>query len=224
MRKLPDGASQRKRNPPGGSHLPLAWHVQFRPELYGPATSQTAVCSESQQDRWSSKRVRRSTSRHGDNTPSATYCSPRSYAISSMAFCGLSDFGAPHAKEPFRLARNAAGTTLRLARGVSDECAVVVDLPLATPACQNVFGPSETPVFVSWQSRMDSRDLWSRGPLRRRIYSAICILHFAICNLRLNPAPQTPVPRHNSRPHRGLTIIWRVLRLTGLRTSRGSPR
>jgi hypothetical protein len=149
MRKLPDRASQRKRNPPGGSHIPLAWHVQFRPELYGPATSQTAVCSESQQDRWSSKRVRRSTSRHGDNTPSATYCSPRSYAISSMAFCGLSDFGAPHAKEPFRLARNAAGTTLRLARGVSDECAVVVDLPLATPACQNVFGPSETPVFVS---------------------------------------------------------------------------
>ena len=46
---------------------------------------------------------------------------------------------------------------LWLARGVSGAIAVVVDLPLATPALQNVFGTPETPVFYAHGAGKDRK-------------------------------------------------------------------
>lgn len=60
-------------------------------------------------------------------------------------------FGALGAKGMKHLARfRAKYQPLGWPVGSLTRFAVVVDLPLATAVIQNVFGTSETPVFISW--------------------------------------------------------------------------
>ena len=121
--------------------------VQFRTRVYGSATPQIATCSDSQQAHYATRRRILASGFQGAIRPDVTDC--QITGCGTMQFAGTPGqaFGARRANDRSAGREMRPATTLRLARGVSDECAVVVDLPLATSVLQSVFGTSETPVF-----------------------------------------------------------------------------
>ena len=131
--------------------------VQFRPELRHPTTPLSPACCET---RRFANAISFPPSRHA---PPAEICAAqvvfwtRLPPICRATFSFLS-FGALGANRTTTLQQRGRGNAVASARkhypfgwpvGSVTTIACVVDLPLATPAAQNVFGASQTPVFIS---------------------------------------------------------------------------
>jgi hypothetical protein len=133
--------------------------VQFRPELRHPTTPLSPACCETRRFANASKFP------PPRYAPLAEICAAQVVSwtrlppICRAAFSFLS-FGALGANRTTTLQQRGRGNAAAMRGSLNPfgwpvgsvtTIASVVDLPLATPAAQSVFGASQTPVFISWR-------------------------------------------------------------------------
>jgi hypothetical protein len=135
---------------------------QFRPEMLRPNTAAKGLCCETKRSAIGQKNALRFASRPAARQPpqvvareSFTANLPR--ALTILGFGALGAKRMKHARSTRPLAHAAGSKCCGVHPfgwpvGSVTTIASVVDLPLATPAAQNVFGASQTPVFISWQA------------------------------------------------------------------------
>ena len=141
--------------------------VQIRSKLIDPNTAQIVPCCET--ERWnpdSSLRLEACPHELGVSTSqpialialTKSRCAMFAFLIFGALGAKRSDHASSAVDGESRAPESWSDIPFGWPVGSVTTIASVVDLPLATPAAQNVFGASQTPVFISWCN-------WPRWPI-----------------------------------------------------------